>query len=289
MTPSKTRAPALMASLWMAGTLVSFMIMAISGRELSQELSTFEILFFRSLIGLAIISVILSKTGWGQVRTARPILQITRNLAHYVGQFGWFYGISLLPLAQVFALEFTIPIWVACLAPFLLGERVTAVRVATIAIGFTGTLIILRPGMVPVSLASLAVLMAAGGYALAYIMTKLLSRTDPPITILFYMTVVQLPLGLVPSLFDWVTPSPALWPWLGVVGVTALTAHYCLTRAFVLADALVVIPLDFLRLPLAALIGFVFYNETLDVFVLIGAVIIFGGNFLGILRDAKAG
>ena len=277
-----------MASLWMAGTLVSFMIMAISGRELSQELSTFEILFFRSLIGLAIISVILSKTGWGQVRTARPILQITRNLAHYVGQFGWFYGISLLPLAQVFALEFTIPIWVACLAPFLLGERVTAVRVATIAIGFTGTLIILRPGMVPVSLASLAVLMAAGGYALAYIMTKLLSRTDPPITILFYMTVVQLPLGLVPSLFDWVTPSPALWPWLGVVGVTALTAHYCLTRAFVLADALVVIPLDFLRLPLAALIGFVFYNETLDVFVLIGAAIIFGGNFLGILRDAKA-
>lgn len=280
--------PVMLAALWMLGALASFMAMAISGRELSQELSTFEILFFRSLVGLIIVAAILTKTGWGQARTARPLLQVVRNLAHYVGQFGWFYGIALLPLAQVFAIEFTIPIWAALLAPFMLGEKVTKVRILTIAIGFTGILILLRPGMAPLSLAIGAVFMAAIGYALAYVMTKMLTRTDTPLAILFYMTVVQIPLGLIPSLFDWVTPSPAMWPWLIVVGVTALSAHYCISRAFVLADALMVIPIDFLRLPLIALVGYLFYNEAVDAFVLLGAFIIVGGNLYGVTKEARS-
>lgn len=284
----KTMPPVMLAALWMLGALASFMAMAISGRELSQELSTFEILFFRSLVGLIIVAAILTKTGWGQARTARPLLQVVRNLAHYVGQFGWFYGIALLPLAQVFAIEFTIPIWAALLAPFMLGEKVTKVRILTIAIGFTGILILLRPGMAPLSLAIGAVFMAAIGYALAYVMTKMLTRTDTPLAILFYMTVVQIPLGLIPSLFDWVTPSPAMWPWLIVVGVTALSAHYCISRAFVLADALMVIPIDFLRLPLIALVGYLFYNEAVDAFVLLGAFIIVGGNLYGVTKEARS-
>lgn len=284
----KSNSPVLKAALWTAGALASFIAMAISGRELASELSTFQILFFRSLIGLAVISIALSRTGWSQIRTTRPVLQVVRNIAHYVGQFGWFYGIALLPLAQVFALEFTIPIWATFLAPFLLSERITAGRLATIVIGFIGILIILRPGMVPINLATMAVLMAAVGYALAHLMTKMLISTDSPLTILFYMTVVQLPLGLVPSLYDWVWPSQLMWPWLIVVGLSALCAHYCLSRAFILADALMVLPMDFLRLPLIALIGYLFYNETLDVLVFIGALVILGGNIIGVTTEAKA-
>ncbi len=288
MISAKTLPPVWMAALWMGGALVSFMAMAISGRELSSEISTFEILFFRSLIGLAIICLVLMRTGWGQINTSQPILQVFRNLAHYVGQFGWFYGIAFIPLAQVFAIEFTIPIWAAFLAPFLLRERITAVRAVTIAIGFIGILIILRPGVVPLNLATIAVLIAAVGYAVSHLMTKKLIRTDSPMAILFYMTVVQLPLGLVPSLFDWVTPSLAMWPWLIVVGVSALSAHYCISKAFQLADALVVIPIDFLRLPFVAAIGYMFYDEALDAFVLLGALTIFGGNLFGVVKEAKA-
>ncbi len=271
----------------MIGALFSFMAMAISGRELSQELSTFEILFFRSLVGLLIVSAILCKFGWGQVRTTRPVLQVVRNLAHFVGQYGWFYGIALLPLAQVFAIEFTLPMWAALIAPFLLAEKLTPVRIATIVIGFSGILVLLRPGIVPFNLAIVAVFIAAIGYALSHVMTKMLLRTDTPLSVLFFMTVVQIPLGLIPSVYDWVTPSLYLWPWLIVVGVTALSAHYCMSRAFILADALVVIPIDFLRMPLIALVGYLFYNEAVDAFVLLGAFIIVGGNLFGVIKEVK--
>ena len=279
--------PTLRAALWMSGTLASLIAMALGGRELSADMSTFEILFFRSLIGLAVVSVLLSRSGWKQIKSEKTGLHVVRNLAHYVGQFGWFYGIALLPLAQVFALEFTLPIWTAILAPVLLKEHLSATRIAAIVFGFTGALIILRPGIVPVDTATLAVLIAAFGFALSHTLTKKLSRTDSALSILFYMTLVQLPLGLVPALFDWVTPSMAHVPWLLLVGVTALAAHFCMVRAFLHADALVVIPMDFLRLPLIALIGLMLYGEALDLWVLLGAAVIFGGNFLNILNDKR--
>jgi len=277
--------PTLKAAFWMTGCLASFIAMAIAGRELSNDLSTFEMLFFRSLIGMAIVLALASRKGWNTLKTAQFRLQVFRNCAHYVGQYGWFYGIGILPLAQVFALEFTLPIWAGILAPLLLKERLTPVRVAAIAIGFAGALIILRPGLVPLDNASLAVLIAAVGYALSHTLTKKLSATDTPLAILFYMTVVQLPLGLVPSLFDWVTPELSHAPWLLIIGVAALTAHFCMIRAFLHADAIVVIPMDFLRLPLIAVVGLFLYGETLDIWVLAGGMIIFAGTFLNIWKD----
>ena len=279
--------PTLRAAFWMSGTLASLIVMALGGRELSAGMSTFEMLFFRSLIGLAVISVLLSRSGWAQIKSEKVGLHIIRNSAHYVGQFGWFYGIALLPLAQVFALEFTLPIWTAILAPVLLGERLTGTRIAVIVIGFTGALIILRPGMVPIDTATLVVLVAAFGFATSHTLTKKLSRTDSALSILFYMTLVQLPMGLVPSLSDWVWPTLAHAPWLALIGVTGLTAHFCMVRAFLHADAIVVIPMDFLRLPLIALIGLIFYAEPLDIWVLIGGAVIFAGNFLNILKDKR--
>ncbi|NQV84787.1 MAG: DMT family transporter [Rhodospirillales bacterium] len=279
--------PTLKAALWMSGTLASLILMALGGRELSGDMSTFEILFFRSLIGLAVVSTLLSRSGWAQIKSEKIGLHTIRNCSHYVGQFGWFYGISLLPLAQVFALEFTLPIWTAILAPVLLGERLTGTRIAVIIIGFTGALIILRPGMVPIDTATLVVLIAAFGFALSHTLTKKLSGTDSALSILFYMTLVQLPLGLVPSLFNWVTPTIAHVPWLILIGVSGLTAHFCMVRAFLHADAIVVIPMDFLRLPLIAIIGLILYAEPLDVWVLVGAAVIFAGNFLNILQDKR--
>jgi drug/metabolite transporter (DMT)-like permease len=279
--------PVLRAALWMLGTLTSLALMAIAGRELSAEMSTLQILFFRSAIGLLIILAVIWRVGRHHLATQQPGLQILRNVAHYMGQFGWFYGISMLPLAQVFALEFTMPVWATLLAPLLLKEKITPMRALVVAVGFAGILIVVRPGLVTISPAALSVLMAAVGYAFAYTLTKKLTRTDTALAIVFYMCLVQLPLGLIPSLFDWVTPSAAMWPWIVAVSVTGLSAHYCLARAFAEADAIVVVPMEFLRLPLIALAGLLFYGEPLDPWVLGGAAVIFTGNFLNILAERR--
>lgn len=263
-----------------------FLAMAISGRELHGHMSTFQVLFFRSLVGVGVIGVLLHRVGWVQLRTRAPGTHVLRNLVHFAGQYGWFYGLGLIPLTEVFALEFTMPIWTALLAPFVLGERMTRTRALVVVLGFVGTLVVLRPGLAIVHPAALAVLASALAYAVAHMLTKRLSGSETPLAILFYMTLIQLPLGFVLSLSGWVWPSVAQWPWLVIVGVAALAAHYCMTRAFQLADATVVVPMDFLRLPLIAAVGFVFYGETLSLWVFVGALILCAGAWLN-LRAAQ--
>jgi len=275
-------APIVRATLWMFGAIGSFSTMAIAGRELSTELTTFQILFFRSLAGFFLMVVLLSRTGWWQLKTHYFGIHLVRNLAHFGGQYGWFYGIALIPLAEVFAIEFTMPIWTAILAALMLGERVSRQRVVAIAIGFAGVLVMLRPGIAVVSPVALVVLAAAFAYGFAHALTKRLSGTDSPMAILFYTTAIQLPLALLPALHDWAWPSPAAWPWVFGVGAAALTAHYCLTRAFMLEDAAVVMPIDFLRLPFIALIGFIFYDEAVQFWVFAGAAIVFAGSWLNL-------
>jgi drug/metabolite transporter (DMT)-like permease len=269
----------------MSGTLLSFMAMAIGGRELSGRLSTFQILFFRSIVGLLIVGFFLGCSDWRQIFTKNVKVHALRNISHFGGQFGWFYGIAFIPLAEVFALEFTVPVWTAVLATILLKEKVSRARIAAIVFGVVGVFLILRPGLAVISPAALAVLGGAFCYALSHTLTRKLALVDTPLTILFYMTVIQLPLGLVASMFNWMTPSLAMLPWIMVVGVAALSGHYCMARALAIADAIVVVPLDFLRLPLIAAVGFLFYNESLDWFVLIGGAVMFSGNLVNIQAE----
>lgn len=271
----------------MVGALLSFMMMAIGGRELAGQLTTFQILFFRSLIGLLVISAVLWRTGWHHVKTEKLGLHLLRNIAHYGGQYGWFYGLGFIPLAEVFAIEFTLPVWVAILAVVILGEKLTRPRVIAIVFGLIGLLIILRPGMQVVQSAALAVLAAAVGYALSHVLTKKITNTDTALSVVFYMTLIQLPFGLIPSLFTWQTPQGEMWVWLVVVGVGALTAHYCMSQALKLADATVVVPMDFLRLPLIALVGVIFYSEALDWLVLVGGAVMLAGNWWNIWAEQR--
>ena len=285
--PQPTRNRAVTAALWMSGTLVSFMAMAIGGRELSVQLTTFQILFFRSIIGLLIVGFFLGCSGWRQIFTKCLRVHLLRNLSHFGGQFGWFYGIAFIPLAEVFALEFTVPVWTAVLATVLLKEQITRARVAAILFGVVGVFLILRPGLAVIRPAALAVLGCAFCYALSHTLTRKLARVDTPLTILFYMTAIQLPLGFVSSIFDWTTPTLAMLPWIILVGVAALSGHYCMAQALAIADAIIVVPMDFLRLPLIAAVGFLFYGENLDWFVLAGGMVMFTGNFLNIQAEKK--
>jgi len=279
---------ALRAALWMAGTLLSFSTMAIAVRELLDTMGTFEVLFFRSLISLLMVLAFVPRYGMGALRTHRIGLHVVRNLFHFAGQFAWVYAIAFLPLATVFAIEFTMPVWTAVLAALLLGERLNAGRVVMLVLGLAGVLIILRPGFAFIHPAALVMLGGSVAFATTMIATKRLSSTDSPLVVLFYMSVIQLPLGLIPALPDWVTPTLADLPWVLGVGVAGYSAHYCMTRAFRLADATLVVPLDFLRLPLIALVGALFYDEPIQLATMLGAVVIFAGTYYSVSRESRA-
>ncbi len=272
-------------AVWMSGAIASFTLMGVAGRELSAELDTYGILLFRSVIGLFAVVLLLQIYGWHHVKTRRLPTQLIRNVIHYGGQYGWFYGISLLPLAQVFALEFTVPIWALLLAALFLREQLTGARLIALALGIVGVLVILRPGYIPLSIAVTAVLASALCYAATHIMTKSLVTDDSPLAILFYMTLVQLPIGILASWPTLVMPSTTLWPWVVIVGLSALTAHYCLAKALASDDASVVLPIDFLRLPVIAMVAALLYGESIDIWLFAGAALMVAGNLFSLRAE----
>lgn len=278
------------AALWMTGAIASFSSMAVSGRELSVTHDTFEIMFYRSLVGICVVVLILSLTGkWHQVSTYRLGLHGIRNLVHFTGQNLWFYAVSVIPLAQVFALEFTQPIWVILLSPLLLKERLTPVRVLSALIGFAGILIVARPGAVPLSAGVLAAALSAVFFALTTISTKSLTRFASIGCIMFWLTVMQAVLGLIAAGIDGqiALPTLATAPFLLLVGLAGLLAHYCITNALAIAPATVVVPFDFARLPTIAVVGMILYHEPLDHWTLLGAAVIFSGIFMNVQAENR--
>ena len=270
----------------MVGALLSFSAMAISVRELLRSMGNFEILALRSLVSLVLVLAVLPRFGLGSLRTRRFGLHLVRNVLHLGGQYAWVYAIAMLPLATVFAIEFTMPVWTALLAVPILGERLNRGRVAMLVLGLAGVLIILKPGFALVDPAALVMLAGSFAYATMNIATKRLSQTDSTLAILFYMAAVQLPLALLPALPQWVAPHLRDLPWILLVGSAGLSAHYCLTRAVRIADATLVVPIDFLRLPLIAVVGMLFYGEPLELTIMLGAAVIFAGTFYSIRRES---
>lgn len=282
-----TESRPLLAVAWMMGALASFTGMALAGRELTAEMSVFQAMALRSIICVTVLTLIAWRAGFRKVVTARFRLHLLRSLAHFSGTYAWITGISLLPLAAVFSIEFTAPIWTALLGAVFLRERLTRWRLAGVALGFAGILVILRPGSELFDFAAFIVLGAAWCYATVYAFTRYLAPTESPLTIIFWMNLIQLPLGLTPALADWVVPSAHAWPWIAVIGIAGLTSHYCVAHAMRNAEAALVAPMDFMRLPLIAVVGWMFYAEPFNPYVLAGGVLIFAGNMLGMWGERR--
>ncbi|SHE46418.1 EamA domain-containing membrane protein RarD [Loktanella atrilutea] len=281
----------LRACLWMIGAIVSFTSMAIAGRQVSFALDTFEIMTYRSLLGIVIVCTVAGLSGtWRQINGQQLGLHAIRNIAHFTGQNLWFFAITAIPLAQVFALEFTSPIWVLLLSPLLLGERLTRVGLIAAAIGFVGVLVVTRPGSAPLSPGLIAAALCAVGFAFSAIFTRRLTRTQTITCILFYLTVMQAVFGLICAGWDgdMALPDATTLPWLVLIGCAGLFAHFCLTTALSLAPASVVMPIDFVRLPTIAIVGALVYAEVIDPWILLGAALIFAGNYLNITRGQPA-
>lgn len=282
--------PILKAALWMVGAVASFSSMAVAGREVSDALDTFEIMTYRSLVGFLIVVAVLGVTGkWRHVATHRLRGHILRNLAHFTGQNLWFFAIASIPLANVFALEFTSPLWVIALSPLILAERLTPMRALAALIGFIGILIVTRPGAEPLNIGMAAAASAAIFFALTNLATKRLTQTESVLCIMFWLTLTQLVMGLLTAGIDGdiALPDARTAPWLVVIGFAGLLAHFCVTNALAIAPATIVMPFDFARLPTIAIVGMLFYDEPLEIWILVGAVVIFAGNYLNIWAETR--
>jgi drug/metabolite transporter (DMT)-like permease len=279
------------AALWMIGAISSFTLMAVAGRTVSTELDTFEIMLFRSLTGIFIVvSVAIATGSVSQISRNRLGLHATRNIFHFAGQNLWFYAITMIPLAQVFALEFTTPIWVILLSPLILREKVTPVGLLCAAIGFIGILIVARPDPSNLSWGLMAAASCAVFFALTAIFTRKLTQTETITTILFYLTTMQAVFGLICAGYDGdiAVPSLVALPWVILIGCAGLLAHFCLTKALSIAPASIVMPIDFVRLPTIAIVGVLLYNEPLEIWVFVGAALIFAANYLNITQAMRA-
>ncbi|WP_342729707.1 DMT family transporter [Bradyrhizobium sp. B117] len=277
-TPSKS-----MAALWMAGWLALMLVLAVAGREATRDLNVFQIIEVRSVIGFALLLPMIYRSGgFKAVATKRLPQHLARNGVHYFAQLGWFYALTLIGIGQVVAIEFTMPIWTALMAATFLSERMTVWKIAAVALGVVGVVMIVRPATSEINPGQLIALGAAIGFSISMILAKSLTRTESALSILFWMTVVQFVVGLLPTLYVWTWPSATLWGWLFVIGVCGTFSHYCLPSALRYADATIVVPMDFLRVPLTATAGWLLYSERLDAWTVLGATLILCGNLLNL-------
>ncbi len=275
----------------MTGTLFCYTAVAVATREVSYDLGTPSILFIRSIVAILLTTFLvgISKRGFSQIRTQCIRLHAIRNCVHFVGQFGWFFAIAAIPLAHVFALEFTVPIWIALLAPIFLKEKLTLERMAYIFIGFAGILIIVRPFGLNVELGAIIMLIGALGFAGGMLGTRQLTLTETPLCILFYMAVLQLPLSttLLVSTGSIQMPSPENLALIVFITAGVMTAHYCMARAFQLAEIIAVVSLEYLRLPMIAIVGALLYAEAIDVATVVGGLAILVGNYLNVRMSSR--
>ena len=275
------------AAIWMTGWLLATLGMTMAGRELGKVMSVYQIMMLRSLIAVAILSPIVMMNGGLAGRLSQVRLHLYRNVIHYGGQFAWFSALLLIPLAEAIAIEFTMPLWIAILAAIFLGERIYGAKVAALVFGFGGVLMIVKPGL-SLQAGHLVMLTSALLFACSVTLTKYITRRDTALTVIFLMFAMQSVIGGVPAWLTWVTPPPDSWGWIAIVGLAGTGSHYCLSRAITLADATIVMPMDFLRLPLTAVLGFALYSEGIDGWSVAGAALILAANAINVTKARSA-
>lgn len=271
----------------MAGWLSLMLIVAVAGRETTRELNVFQIMEVRSILGFFMLYPLVHLSGgFAAMKTQRPLQHVGRNLVHYAAQLGWFFALTLIPLGQVVSIEFTMPIWTAILAASFLGERLTGWKILAIVLGLVGVAVIVRPGTSEINPGQLIALGAAVGFGISIAMMKSLTRTESTVAIIFWMIVIQSAAGFFPAIYWWQWPSAYAWGWMVVIAFCGTFSHFCMARAMLYADATVVVPMDFLRVPLSATAGWLLYAERLDIYTVLGAILILTGNLLNLKSAA---
>ena len=260
----------------MTAAALCFAFMNVFVREASEELHPVQIAFFRNLFALVFMLPWLMRVGTSGLRTERMGLHIWRAVVGLLAMFTWFTAVALNPLADAVALNFTLPLFATAGAAMFLPEKVGLRRWGATLVGFLGMLIILRPGFAEVSLVTSLPILAALFMAGSVLILKTLSGTENPNAMVFYMNVIMTPLSLIPALFVWAWPSWPILVQMVLLGFLASLAHLALARSYAKADASAVMPFDYTRLPFVALLAYLLYGETADLWTWVGAAVIAG-------------
>jgi drug/metabolite transporter (DMT)-like permease len=281
--PAQTRASCLMIV-----ALFMFTVMGICIRLSAAHLPVIEVVFFRNFLAVLILLPLVARVGFGTLRMQRPKLFFLRAAINAVGMFCGFTALTLIPLAQMTALSFTTPLFVTIGAVAFLGEVIRARRIAAICIGFLGTLIILQPGVVDVTIGALLALISALTIAMASLIVKTLTRSESQHAIVTWMVVMQAPLALIPALWVWQWPDLKTWGFLWGMALAGTIAHLCFTRAFSLVEITALQPLEFIKLPFAVLLAWVVFAEWPGLWTWVGGSIIFASTVYITRREAAA-
>lgn len=243
-------------------------------RYLSAEMHTFEITFFRNLFSLLLMAPLMLRAGLDELKSRQPRLQLMRSCIGFLAMVLWFYGLSVVPIAEATALSFTTAIFGSIAAFLFLGERMRLRRWTAVIIGFIGALVILRPGYQVVSPGAWIVLASSVLWALALVAVKRLSSTDSTVCIVAWNAVLLTLFSIPLTVPVWSAPTAAQLGWLVLVGILATLGHLAMTTAFRVADATSIFPMDFTRLLWASLLGYLVFDEVADAGTWIGAAII---------------
>ena len=281
-----TRSDPMGGALWMLASTIFFTAMTAMIRYLSGSIDPLEIVFFRNLFGLAVLLPWVMRHGMVSLNTRRLPLYSLRALVGLIAMSCWFTAISRMNLGDAVALSFTAPMFATVGAILLLGEIVRVRRWVAVLIGFAGAMVILRPGFAEIPPAAYLVLLSAMMMGLSVCLVKLLARTEQVIAIVFTMVLMLTPVSLIPALFVWQTPDPIQFAWLLAIGACGTLGHICITRAFSMAEATAVLPYDFLRLPLMAVLAWLVFDQVLDGWTGLGAAIIIGSSLYIAHREA---
>ena len=275
--------------LWMFGFILNITIMALCIRELSHKYSSFEIQNFRNIFSILILVFIFLVKKNTKLKSYQLKNNFIRNIFHFIGQSCWTWGLTVLPLALVFSLEFTMPIWASIIALLFLKEKINLNKILFLVLGLIGTFTILLPDTNNINFYNIIVLISAISYAFAHNFTKKLTETDSILSILFFMSVIQLPLSFIGSLTIGKLNFLILedLPLIIVLTATSLLAHLSLSSALKKSDASIILPIDYIRLPLIALVGWYYYDEVMTYNIIVGSSLIIIGTILFLRKDFK--
>lgn len=277
----------LQAAMWMVLACVGFACMSGLIRYVAESLPPLEIVFFRNLFGLLALAPWFWRHGLGGLKTARFGLLLTRSVSGLAAMSAWFVALTLIPLADVTALSFTAPLFATVLAVLFLGEIVRARRWLATLVGFAGAMIILRPGMQSLESGALLAIFAASMMACSSIFLKKLTSSESPEKCVAWAHLLMTPASLIPALWVWQWPDGLSYVWLIGIGVMAVMSHVSMNRAIKLGDLTAVLPYDFTRLPFVALIGYLAFGQTPDLWVWTGAAVIFSSTIYITHREVR--
>lgn len=274
--------------LWMTLSSAFYALIYVVVRALSETFAVNQIVFFRAVLGSVFMLPWLAAVGLSALKTRQMPLYLWRMFFSYIGAAAWMYGIAGMPLAEANALMFTMPLFTIVFAAIWLSERPGLHRMAATAVGFAGALIILRPGLIEISTPAMATLFAAAAFSAALIGTKKLTATESPNAMVFYLYTLMIPLAAIPAFLDWTSPAWADAPLLLALGVCTIGAQQCQTRAFRAAQASLVVIVNYVQLPLIAVLAWIFFGQSTDVWTWVGGAVICASTYYVSYREGAA-